>query len=169
MNCRPTIDGSRRTFTTMMARMKALEAHHHAGADAEVVLVVVGAVIEGGDEVVGFKEANRETAIGLQIEASADVGGEGCAGVSRAWIAAFNECAGRVRQARKNLSERLHGPMVNVLMVSVYALLLMLPACAMVKSPTRANLPVLTGHAKVALPPLRLMQVHPPGGALLRT
>jgi len=97
----------------MMALMKALEAHHHAGADAEVVLVVVGAVIECGDEVVRFDETNRKMAIGFQVEASADVGGEGCAGVNRAWIAAFNECAGRVRQARKNLSERLHGPMVN--------------------------------------------------------
>jgi hypothetical protein len=41
------------------------------------------------------------------------------------------------------------------------------PACAMVTSPARANCPDFSGHAKVALPPFRLKQPQPPGGALL--
>jgi hypothetical protein len=44
----------------------------------------------------------------------------------------------------------------------------MLDAVAAVISPTIANLPVLIGHAKVALPPLRLKHPQLAGGALLR-
>jgi hypothetical protein len=37
---------------------------HHSGADAEVVLVVVGAIVEGGDEVVGFNDADGDALAG---------------------------------------------------------------------------------------------------------
>src|SRR5580698_3295605 len=86
----------------------ASESHNHTGADAEVVLVVVAAVVDSGYEIIGFDEADGEAATGFEVEASAEVGCEGCAGVCCAWICAFNQGSGRMHRAHQYLSERLH-------------------------------------------------------------
>ena len=57
------------------------ESHYDACADAEVVLVVVAAVVNGGLQVVGCNQADCEAAAGFEVESSADVCGEGRAGV----------------------------------------------------------------------------------------
>lgn len=48
---------------------------HQARADAQVVLVVVDAVVEGGYKIVGLDETKREAVACAEVEASAEVGG----------------------------------------------------------------------------------------------
>jgi len=49
------------------------ESHDDPCADAKVVLVVIAAVVDGGEQIVGFNEADGKMAIGFHIESSADV------------------------------------------------------------------------------------------------
>jgi hypothetical protein len=85
------------------------KAHHQAGADAEVVLVVVSTVIECSYEIVCLDEAHRETPIRAQVEASAEIGGEGSAGIGRGWVGPLNKGSAGVRHANERLAEGLQG------------------------------------------------------------
>ena len=83
----------------LFLRLSFAEVNHQTGADAEVVLVVVAAIVEGGQQEVGFDEAHREAGAGAQVEASAEVSGKGRAGVGGGRIGALDERATGVRQA----------------------------------------------------------------------
>ena len=48
--------------------------------------MVVGAVVDGGEQVVGLNEADGEPGTGAQVKAAAEVGSKGRTGVGRAWI-----------------------------------------------------------------------------------
>ena len=52
------------------------EVNHQAGADAEVILVIVGAVVKGRHEVVRLKQAHGEARRGAQIKTAPEVRGE---------------------------------------------------------------------------------------------
>ena len=52
------------------------EAEEDAGGEADVVLVLVDVVIEGGDEVVGFDEAEGQPGAEVVFEAAAEGGSE---------------------------------------------------------------------------------------------
>jgi len=72
------VDGSQASTS----RSFVSEAKHDSCTDAEDVLVVVAAVVDGGEQVVGLDEPDGEMAAGIEIEASAEVRGEGRAGIS---------------------------------------------------------------------------------------
>lgn len=50
-------------------------------AQAGVVLVVVGAVVEGGEQIIGFSEADGEGAIDAEVSSSTEIEGDGGGGV----------------------------------------------------------------------------------------
>ena len=86
------------------------ESHHQPRADAQVVLVVVDAVVEGGYEVVGLDKAHRKASAGAQVEAAAEVGGKSRARILRRRIRPLNQSSTGVRQAHQRLPVGLHGP-----------------------------------------------------------
>ena len=67
------------------------KVNDHPGADAQVVLVVVASIVEGGQQVVGLDESHRESRCGAQVEASAEVARKGCTGVGGSWIRSLNQ------------------------------------------------------------------------------
>ena len=54
---------------------------YQTGTDAKVVLVIIDSVVEGGDEIVGVYQAEGESAGSVEVDAAADIGGKGGAGV----------------------------------------------------------------------------------------
>lgn len=85
------------------------EMQHYPRADAEVVLVIIGSVIKGGQQVVGFDEPHSEAAACAQVEASAEVGGKGRACIGGGRIGALHQLSAGVRQADQRLAEGLQG------------------------------------------------------------
>ena len=76
----PSVDFQLAIADSSSRKTLSSKVQSHANADAEIVLVVVDAVVEGGHQIVGFDKANGEAAAGVQVEASAEVRGKGRAG-----------------------------------------------------------------------------------------
>jgi len=69
--------------------------------------VIVASVVEGGQQVVGFDEADGETAAGTQVESTAEIGGKGCAGIASSRRRPLNQRSARTRETGQHLAEGL--------------------------------------------------------------
>src|ERR1035441_45650 len=97
-----------RYFFPFLPQSLPTEVNYHAGTDAQVVLVIVDAIVEGSGEVVGFDQTHREALVDAQVEAAAQVGGKGRAGVGGGRTLAFDQASAGVRKAHQHLAEGLH-------------------------------------------------------------
>jgi len=70
-----------RHFLDSSGHLPLPESNDHSRAKPQVVLVIVEAVVEGGEKIVCFDEANREAAVCAEIDSAAEVDGKRGGGI----------------------------------------------------------------------------------------
>src|SRR5271156_1281329 len=81
---------------------KTSEVKHGTSAYAEVVLVIVHAIVESRHQAIHLDEANREAPLQVQINPASDEGSKGRSCVGGSWIGRLNQRSARVGQANQH-------------------------------------------------------------------
>src|SRR5580704_18543998 len=82
------------------------ESEIDSGGDAQIILVVVGAVVVLGEEIVSFDGADADMSGHVEIDAAAAESGE-CVGRARGADRCRRETSGGVRAADQSFGERM--------------------------------------------------------------